>query len=253
MSGSVRVAHDNGPAIRDALDSLINDDPKGGIAIVPKGRYSIGSLISIPDQVSLEGQGGGVEYGPSVSPDVDAGTAFVWNGPDNMSIFDVRNGVRQAARRFTIDARYVNAGASISTGLTGIHVDADCAPRDGGADKTNLEDLSVIQAHHGIEFGGQSSDAAYRGRRRRERDQNQASSFPAQDRPDGPDQQGVRAQFGQHLPDEIYPQHLHLRELMPGRCQPGSDHGRYDVRWRLRGRRKQPDDDLQRQRRGRTV
>jgi hypothetical protein len=155
VSGSVRVAHDNGPAIRDALDSLINDDPKGGIAIVPKGRYSIGSLISIPDQVSLEGQGGGVEYGPSsISPDVDAGTAFVWNGPDNMSIFDVRNGVRQAARRFTIDARYVNAGASISTGLTGIHVDADCAPLSGGANKTNFEDLSVIQAHHGIELGG---------------------------------------------------------------------------------------------------
>ncbi len=154
VSGSVRLAHDNAPALQRALNSLVDADPKGGIAVAPRGIYSIGSIISIPDQVSLEGQGGGTEFGPgSTSPNVDAGTTFVWNGPDNMSIFDVRNGARQALRRFTIDAQRVNAGASVSTGLTGVHVDAD-SNLATGADKTNLEDLTVVQAHHGIEFGG---------------------------------------------------------------------------------------------------
>jgi hypothetical protein len=154
LSGSVRVAHDDAPALQGALNSLVDADPRGGIVVAPRGTYSIGSLISIPDQVSLEGHGGGTEYGPgSTSPNVDVGTTFVWNGPDNMSIFDVRNGTRQALRRFTIDAQRVNAGSSVSTGLTGVHVDAD-SNLSSGADKTNLEDLTIVQAHHGIEFGG---------------------------------------------------------------------------------------------------
>ncbi len=161
VSGSVNLEPDNTPALQAQLNAF---GSAGGRLTANTAIYMIDAPISIPDETQFVGSGQGTLYGTgSTSPTVDAGTSLVWGGPDNMTIISMRNGERMGFIGTVLDGTNVNGGSNsasspASTGLTGVHLDAD-SPLYSGINRALLKDDTLVNLHVGIWGGGSRNSA----------------------------------------------------------------------------------------------
>jgi hypothetical protein len=164
VSTTTQLVHDNWTPIQNALNSLAASGatPAGGAVRLQRGTYSLPKPLIVPSEATLNMDCGGTDYGQgTAAPGFVFGTTLQWTGPDEMDMIDMYDGLRERMMCGNLDARNVDGGASQSTAMTGVHLDASLTTLSGN-DKARLQEVSVAGAHHGFEIGGNvATDGEY--------------------------------------------------------------------------------------------